>query len=165
MIHAYSHPYLHVPPPATPFSNPTPAQVDASNYVNQAASTTQAPGTLNTPAGVATTSPPQHCDAAALAHDLAGFLGKARAGIESPGLSTSDTIGENGATTGASCHWCDVVLVHGSEALDPDLLHPEGFALGPAGALSVFVHTTPQVSSARRTWGSCPDDCFRICRP
>lgn len=50
-----------------------------------------------------------------------------------------------GVGVAPACQGCDLVIVHGSEALDTDILSPEGFGLSPTEVLSVFVDTVPQV--------------------
>ena len=69
---------------------------------------------------------------------MAALLGQARAGA---GLSGSGA----GIATTSEWQWCNVVIVHGSEALDVGLLKPERVGLSPAEAISVFVDAVPQV--------------------
>lgn len=100
----------------------------------------------------------QLLDSAALRRAVAALLGQARAGAGFLGMSGSGRKvgGGAGTTAAAAWQWCDVVIVHGSQALDVDLLPPGAFGLGPAEALSAYVDTVPQVKlEARRAGASC----------
>lgn len=95
---------------------------------------------------------PQTLDSSALRRAVAALLGQARAGAGLLGMSN----GGGGSSPSAGWHWSDVVIVHGSEALDVDLLPPRGFGLGDSEAISVFVDNIPQVDlrgSRLALWG------------
>lgn len=78
------------------------------------------------------------------------LLGQARSGVGLSGVN----IGGSGAAAGehdvagvrvGGRKRCDIVVVHGCEALDIELLQSGKFGLGPAEAVSVFVDLVPQV--------------------
>lgn len=128
------------------------AQVDTKTFVHQRTHPThpavmgrgRAPAAGNVPE---LRSCPQTLDSSALRRDVAARLGQARAGAGLLGMSN----GGGGSSPGAG--WSDVVIVHGSEALDVDLLPPRGFGLGDSEAISVFVDNIPQVGfEAKKLW-------------
>lgn len=85
----------------------------------------------------------QHLDSAALGRAVAALLGQARAGAGM--LEGEAEAGGEDDSAAAAWKWCDVVIVHGCEALDVDLLPPRRVGLGPTEAILVFVDTVPQV--------------------
>lgn len=91
--------------------------------------------------------PPSQVDALALARVLATLTIQARAGTDSLRVNAGRIADINGGVVGVTpaCQGCDVVIAHGSEALDNDLLSPESFGLSPTEVLSVFVDAVPQV--------------------
>ena len=104
---------------------------------------------------VSNSSPPtshQHLDSVALGGAISTLIGQARSGAGLSGVNN----GGNGAAAGehdvAGLTWaaggrqrCDIVVVHGRDALDTELLRPGKLGLGPAEAVSVFVDLVPQV--------------------
>lgn len=121
-------------------------QLDTETFMNQATTQTRilSPGQACT-GGTPMSSP--HLDSPALSSALAALLGQARASGGLQGLGGGTRAGETGA---AMRQWCDVVIIHGSQALDLAALSPEGFGLSQAEAMSVFVDTVPQVRIHRR---------------
>lgn len=116
------------------------AQLDTKAFLRTGTSRKDVAGTGRTKKNtiVAASRAPQHVDSTALGRAVAALLGQARAGA---GLS-----GSRASIAAASeWQWCDVVVVHGSEALDVGLLPPGRVGLRPAEAISVFVDAVPQV--------------------
>lgn len=88
----------------------------------------------------------------ALGRALTTLLGQARSGAGLSGVNTGGSgaaAGEHGVADLRSAaegqRLCDIVVVHGGEALDVELLQPGKFGLGPAEAVSVFIDLVPQV--------------------
>lgn len=131
--------YYPLSPPPRPPLFPH-AQLDTKSYLRQGTSRKHVAGTGRgkTPTTVAASLAPQRVDSTALGRAVAALLGQARAGA---GLSGSGP----GIAAASEWQWCDVVIVHGSEALDVGLLPPGRVGLGPSEAISVFVDAVPQV--------------------
>lgn len=90
----------------------------------------------------------QTLDSSSLRKAVAALLGQARARAGLLGMSN----GGGGSSPSAGWHWSDLVIVHGSEALDVDLLPPRGFGLSDSEAISVFVDNIPQVDYRKADW-------------
>lgn len=107
--------------------------------------------------GLISCSPPptshQHNDSVALGGALVALLKEARSGASLSDVNRGGSraaAGDHGATgLGAAAEGrqksCDIVVVHGCEPLDNELLPPDKFGLGPAEAVSVFIDLVPQV--------------------
>lgn len=81
----------------------------------------------------------------ALRDVLASLLGKARTEVRLPSLGISDIASVPGADLISEIERCDTVIVHGSEALDVDLIPSGVLDLSLGGVFFVFVNTSPQV--------------------
>lgn len=117
------------------------SQLDIKKYLRQGVSPTYDASTRRNHSTSAAVSSSQ-VDASVLTRTLAALMIQARAETDSLRVDVGRAAGVGVAP---ACQGCDLVIVHGSEALDTDLLSPEGFGLSPTEVLSVFVDTVPQV--------------------
>lgn len=124
------------------------AQLDTGKYLSDGASPVAAE--VDHRESISSSSPPashQRLDSVALGRAVTALLGQARSGA---GLSDVNDGGSRGVAgehgvAGLERSRCDIVVVHGCEALDIELLLPGKFGLGPAEAVSVFIDLVPQV--------------------
>lgn len=118
------------------------SQVDIKTYLRQGALPTYNASTrrYHSTSAVGYSS---QVDASVLTRALAVLMIQARAETESLRVDAERAAGVGLAP---ACQGCDLVIVHGSEALNTDILSPGGLGLNPTEVLSVFVDTVPQVS-------------------
>lgn len=106
----------------------------------------------------------KNLDSVALGRAVATLLVRSRCGAGLFGVGNGGdgaAGGDHGAAgLGAATEgrqWCDIVVVHGCEALDIEFLPPGKLGLAPAEAVSVFVDLVPQVRWSEFGLGQAAD--------
>ncbi|CAM9511356.1 unnamed protein product, partial [Choristocarpus tenellus] len=77
-------------------------------------------------------------DVPALRNTLAALLGQARAGARDE-VSRRDRLGNGKDLSAAAGDWPNILIVHGSAALDRSLLLPHGFGLTLKEVFALYV--------------------------